>query len=155
MRDLSGPLKDRKAISPLIATILIVGIAVAMAGALYAYSSSIFGAVGAKGQLSVEVADLVKDTEGNVTFTCTIKNVGTKPASAVYLTLDGETEQEILGGSTLQPGQTTSIVWRGGAGGQLTKTYTAGNTYSLTVRATFTDGSTFSTTSSVQCRYMG
>ena len=154
MKPLLTLFKNRRALSPLIATILVIGITVAIAGTLYAYTSGIFSAGGAKGQLSVEAADLVKDTAGNVTFTCTIKNVGTKPANAVYVTLDGEAETEILGGSTLQPGQTVSVVWTS-AGGDLTQTYTAGNSYSLVIRATFTDGSSFSMTTSVQCRYMG
>jgi flagellin-like protein len=149
-----GILRDRKALSPLIATILVIGITVAVAGTLYGYTTGVFGAVGAKGQLSIETADLVRDTAGNAIFTATIKNVGTKPANAVYITLDGETEQTVnLPGGTLQPGQTVSVVYRSGA--ELTQTYTAGNTYTITLRATFTDGSTFSATTSVQCRYMG
>lgn len=140
-------LRCRKAISPLIATIILIAIVVA--GGLLVYSI-FFGTAGtltAKGQVTVESIDLVKDATGTAAFTITIKNTGNKPTTDVKVTLASETPTSI-NPKALEPGKSGSIILSGLAGAD----YIVGNSYRVVVNATFTDGSTSLTTTTVQCR---
>jgi flagellin-like protein len=140
-------LRCRKAISPLIATIILIAIVVA--GGLLAYNV-FFGTAGtltAKGQVAVESMDLVKDAAGDAAFTITIKNTGNKPTTDVRVTLASETPASI-NPKALEPGKSGSLILSGLAGAS----YTVGNSYRVVVNATFSDGSTFLTTTAVQCR---
>jgi len=148
----------KRGISPLIATIILVAICVA--GGLMVYSTffSASSTLMAKGQLEVESIDLVKDTDGNVVFSITIKNAGNKPvkaeANALQVSLADEDPWDATptdGEGTpvsLQPGQTVSYVKTGLSG----DSYTIGNSYNVVIQATFSDGSTFAHTTSVRCR---
>jgi len=140
-----------RAISPLIATIILISICVAGGLLIYSVFFSSAGTLTAKGQVSTESIDLVKDTAGNVVFSLTAKNTGNKPATAINVKLAGESEVDILsaaGMSSLEPGQSVSYVKSSG----FTGTYTSGNSYNVVVKATFSDGSSFTTTTSVKCR---
>ena len=149
---------DRRGISPLIATIILISVCVAGGLLIYSVFFSTAGTLTAKGELTVESIDLVKDTDGSVVFTITIKNTGNKPVDATngYLnvTLDGESVYNLVEkgdlSSNLEPGQSVSAVLRSGS--ELTKTYIVGNSYNVVIQAKFTDGSTFTTTTSVKCR---
>ena len=155
-------INDRRGISPLIATIILISICVAGGLLIYSVFFSTSGTLTTKGELSVESIDLVKDTDGNVVFTITIKNSGNKPVDATkdvgYLkvTLDGENDYDLVVEniltSNLEPGQSVSAVLTNSEGGGLTKTYTVGDSYNVVIQAKFTDGSTFTTTTSVKCR---
>jgi flagellin-like protein len=145
---------SRRAISPLIATIMLIAICVAGGLLVYTIFFSTAGTISAKGQLTVEAIDLVKQTDGAVAFTITIKNSGNKPISAptsyLNVTLKG-TEYEVpLPSGGLQPGQSTSFIQNFDAAHA--GVFTIGNTYTVTIKAKFDDGSTFTTTTSVQCR---
>ncbi|MCL4436376.1 MAG: hypothetical protein M1503_02450 [Thaumarchaeota archaeon] len=106
--------------------------------------------------MQVESIDLVRSTEGATVFSTTIKNTGNKPVTGITLTFSGSAlastslDPEPSTTSPLQPGQTTSGSWIGGA--SLPGTYVVGNTYSLVIAATLSDGSTFTYTASVMCR---
>jgi len=142
--------KSRRAISPLIATIILVSITIAGGLLIYNIFFSAAGTLMAKGQVEVEAMDLVKDTEGNAVFTITIKNTGNKPVTALSVTLAGEAEASIdlsgVGGN-LQPGQSVSHMNDALAG-----SYVSGNSYNIVIEASFSDGSTFISTISVKCR---
>ena len=148
----------KRGISPLIATIILIGIGVAGGLLIYNIFFSTTSTITARGQLEVESIDLVKDTAGNVVFSITIKNTGNKPVDAAngYLkvTLDGESEYDLVSNgvlsSNLEPGQSISVVLKSGDG--LSKSYTVGNSYNVVIQAQFTDGSTYTTTTSVKCR---
>jgi hypothetical protein len=83
------------------------------------------------------------------------KNTGNKPVTGLTLTLAGSalastgSNPNPSATSPLQPGQTTSGSWTGAS---LPATYVVGNTYSLVIAATLSDGSTFTYTASVMCR---
>ena len=103
----------KRAISPLIATIILISICVAGGLLIYNVFFSTTGTLTAKGQVSVESIDLVKATGGDVAFSITIKNTGNKPAKSVKITLVGGDNKindvGLLGtGSSLEPGQTVS-----------------------------------------------
>ncbi|MEM2046638.1 MAG: archaellin/type IV pilin N-terminal domain-containing protein [Candidatus Jordarchaeales archaeon] len=142
--------KSRRAISPLIATIILVSITIAGGLLIYNVFFSAAGTLMAKGQVEVEAVDLVKDTEGDAVFTITIKNTGNKPVTALAVTLAGETEASIdlsgVGGN-LQPSQSVSHMNDALAG-----SYVSGNSYNVVIEATFSDSSTFISTISVKCR---
>jgi len=142
----------KRAISPLIATIILISICVAGGLLIYSVFFSSAGTLTAKGQVSVESMDLVKDTTGNVVFSITVKNTGNKPATTINVKLTSESEVDILdeaGMSSLEPGQSVSYVKTGLSG------YTSGNSYNVVIKATFSDGSSFTTTTSVKCRSGG
>ena len=142
----------RKGISPLIATIILIAICVAGGLLIYTVFFSTTGTITAKGQLTVEAIDLVKQTDGAAAFTITIKNSGNRPISAptsyLNVTIKGTEYKVPLPSGGLQPGQSTSFL----------KTFPApadfvvGSTYTVVIKAKFDDGSTFTTTTSVQCR---
>jgi len=134
----------KRAISPLIATIILIAICIAGGLLVYNIVFSTSSTLMAKGQISVESVDLVKDTDGNVIFSITVKNEGNKPATSISVTLDGEAAPYSLG--ALEPGESTSHV------DSPSQTYTVGNKYNVVIEATFSDGSSFATTTSVMCR---
>jgi len=163
---------DRRGISPLIATIILISICVAGGLMVYSVFFSTSGTLTAKGELTVEAIDLVKDTDGNIVFTITIKNTGNKPihgtdANRLVITL-GSDSITLAGGTkasggnlpdsaNLQPGQSISVdLYYSNDGNDdnddISGTYVVGNSYNVIIQAKFTDGSTFTTTTSVKCR---
>ena len=163
---------DRRGISPLIATIILISICVAGGLMIYSVFFSTSGTLTAKGELTVEAIDLVKDTDGNIVFTITIKNTGNKPihgtdANRLVITL-GSDSITLAGGTkasggnlpdsaNLQPGQSISVdLYYSNDGNDdnddISGTYVVGNSYNVIIQAKFTDGSTFTTTTSVKCR---
>lgn len=141
-------MKARRGISPLIATIILIAITVAGGLLIYSMFMSTGSIWGTKGQVSIENIKLVKDTAGSVTFSITIKNTGNKPVQSLEVKLAGEDVNIALSGA-LQPGQSTAYV---GAAPQLSQgEYVIGNSYTVTIKATFTDGSVFTDTMTVVC----
>jgi flagellin-like protein len=140
----------RRAVSPLIATIILIAICVAGGLLVYSIFMSTSSTMSAKGQISVEAIDLVKDTGGNVAFSITLKNTGNKPVSDLKVNLAGTDYTVTLPSSVLQPGQSAShpntnpTAPTGG--------FIAGNSYNVVIKATFSDTSTFTATTSVRCR---
>jgi len=139
----------RRAISPLIATIILIAITVAAGLMIYSMFLSASSILGAKGQVSVENVKLVKDSGGSVTFAITIKNIGNKPVAAngLSIKLAGQDVSVSLS-NPLQPGQSISAVTEAP---QIQAGYVVGNTYTVAISATFTDGSSFSDTITVTC----
>jgi len=139
----------KRAISPLIATIILVSICVAGGLLVYSVFVNTASTLTAKGQIEVEAVDLVKDTAGNMNFSITVKNSGNKPINSLSVTVDGESLGNILpADAVLQPGQTISAT-----DGSLTSTeYIVGNSYNVVIEVSFTDGSSFAHTTSVRCR---
>ena len=144
----------RKAISPLIATIILIAICVVGGLLVYSVFMSTSSTMSAKGQISVEAVDLVKQTDGTTTFTITVKNTGNKPAVSLTVKLADEEAQnlQVAGqnvstNNPLQPGQSATLIYTPSG------TYIVGNSYNYVVAATFTDGSMFTKTEAVMCRY--
>lgn len=160
-------INDRRGISPLIATIILISICVAGGLLIYSVFFSTSGTLTAKGELTVESIDLVKDTDGNIVFTITIKNTGNKPvkaeANALTVKLNGEGEKDATPKDeteqyvSLQPGQSVSIDLyyfddTNPNNDNISGDYVVGNSYNVVIEAKFSDGSTFTTTTSVKCR---
>ena len=145
---------SRRAISPLIATIILIAICVVGGLMVYSIFMSTSSTMSAKGQISVEAIDLVKQTDGTATFSITVKNTGNKPAVSVTVKLADEAAQNVqIAGENvsrdnpLQPGQQASLVYSPSG------VYIAGNSYNVVIEAQFTDGSVFMKTEAVMCRY--
>jgi len=78
--------KNIKAVSPLIATIILIAITVAGGLVTYALFTSTAGVSSAKGQVSFESVDLVRTGE-QLAFAATLKNGGNKPVKNITVSL--------------------------------------------------------------------
>ncbi|MBO3809761.1 MAG: hypothetical protein FGF50_09250 [Candidatus Brockarchaeota archaeon] len=143
----------RRAISPLIATIILIAICVVGGLMVYSVFMSTSSTLAAKGQVSVETVDLVKQTTGETTFSITVKNTGNKPAKSLTVKLAGGAAQNlkfngenVSDTNPLQPGQSASLVY------SPTGTFVVGNSYNIVIEAVFSDGSAFTKTEAVTCR---
>ena len=150
----SGKL-SRRAISPLIATIILIAICVVGGLLVYSIFMSTSGTMSAKGQVSVEAIDLVKNTEGNATFSITIKNTGNKPVVSLKVTLQGQNPLDlkvagnnISDNNPLQPGQSATVLLNIDAPAP----YVVGNSYNVVIEAKFSDGSMLTKTEAVMCK---
>jgi len=127
---------NRKAISPVIATLLMIAIAVAASILVYVWSMGLVGSLQGTGgqqtreQLIIEAYDAASDTSHPYIVTLFIRNVGptTSQIAAVYV--EGHTMSWGFsgGGTTITPGQSrilyvtvsttgagTGLVWTPGA----------------------------------------
>ncbi len=144
----------KRAVSPLIATMILMVICIVIGLMLYSMFASASSALFAKAQVSVEAVDLVRQADGRATFSIVIKNTGNKPAVWLTAWLRGEGEQELeVNGdyvsdtNPLQPGQCAALVIE-----RTTTSFTVGYTYRVIIRATFSDGSMFARIILVTCR---
>jgi len=136
----------KRGISPLIATIILIAICVAGGLLIYNVFFSTSNTITAKGQLEITNVELIKSS-GGVTFTITVKNAGNKPVSGLTVLLEGNDLGLVFSGP-LEPGQSWSSSTSTMPSGL---TITVGNEYTVTVNATFSDGSTFSDGIKVKC----
>lgn len=134
----------RKAISPLVATIILLAITVAGGLIIYGLFHGTSGVLSAKAQVSVDSAKLLKDT-----FVITIKNTGNKPVTKLTVTLNGTVEMNVtLPSGGLAPGMSVAH----------TKTwdsaqYNVGDVVPVVIEAKFEDGSTFTYAMNVVCEF--
>jgi len=144
-------LKQKRGISPLIATIILIAICIAGGALVYSIFFSTASTLNATGQLNVQSITLVKDTSGNTVFAMTIKNVSNKPFNSLNVTLASEPlaiVASVKAATPLQPGQSTSYVPTTALDGD---NYIIGNTYNVIIAAQTTDESTLTQTVSVAC----
>jgi len=140
--------RQKRGISPLIATIILIAICVAGGALIYSIFFSTTSTLNATGQLNIQSMNLIKDTNGNANFALTIKNVGNKPFTSISIKLAQEnpvTIDSIKTTTPLQPGQTTSYTTN------LTEAYDIGNNYNIIIEAQTTDGSKIAQAASVMC----
>jgi flagellin-like protein len=149
---------SRRAISPLIATIILIAICVVGGLMVYSIFMSTSSTMSARGQISMEAVDLVKNTAGDATFSITLKNTGNKPAVSLKVTLQGQSAvslkvagADISNSNPLQPGQSATLLVNPVS--QASYTYIVGNSYNVVIEAQFSDGSVFTKTEAVTCRY--
>jgi len=144
----------KKAVSQIVATILLVAITVA--GGLLAFWlwNNMAGIESKKTQVNFDYLALYRSVgEPEAVFASTLKNAGNKPIKLLIIKLHNETVYpvpSISDSSPLEPGESVGVT--------LTpqtihaEWYTVGNTYTVTiVQAEATDGSTYSHTTNVMC----
>ncbi len=133
-------LRNKKAISEMIATIILIGIAIVAGAFVYTYFFGRVNSIGNTAAVEIESANIV-----NSQLIITIKNTGTYTFSSIATPAlySGGSAVSISSGSfsssTLSPGMTTS--------GVFSFSETAGNTYTIIVTATYSGGTTSSTVS--------
>jgi hypothetical protein len=106
--------------------------------------------VSSPARLSVDSSQLVRDTQGNVIFSITVKNSGTKACTGINVTLNGENATSYdLSTQPLEPGHTATFA------PSLDNIYVLGNTYPATVTGAFSDGSSTAISQTVTCAGTG
>jgi len=142
-----------RAISPLIATIILIAITIVGGLLIYNLFFATSSTASSTSAISVQNIDLVvPGGSGNAQFSITVKNAGNKPIAGYNITIYGDagSKQSLIGsGLNIQPGQTfsnqTSIP-------KTVANFTVGNYYAVNIQVTFSDKTTFSTSTSVQAR---
>ncbi|MEN3035513.1 MAG: archaellin/type IV pilin N-terminal domain-containing protein [Candidatus Methanosuratincola sp.] len=128
--------KCKKGVSPIIATLLLIVIAVAAAVVTYSFVMGFIGSStnpsGQQGQLTYDSYSLQSDETGAYYLTVYIRNIGSKSVTLQYCYFNNVQYQVPDTNATIQPGQTNEISVTGL--GQLT----AGTGYN--VRFVCTDG---------------
>ncbi len=105
-RGRSGTLTDRRAISPLIATLILILIAVVGGGMVYAVFSSQAGSLAKTTDIQVQSASIAS-ASGTVVISVTVKNTGTIAVDSVDVKVygdDGGSDNLLIG--SLDPGET-------------------------------------------------
>jgi flagellin-like protein len=145
-----------RAISPLIATIILIAITITAGLLIYNLFFSASSTASNVGQVEIMNAQLVVDSSGNYVLALTIKNTGTKPVNQLQIYYQSFTTpmttitsftppSTTLTLTTLQPGQ--SYYWRTTTG--LPQPLIVGNRYLITVVAVFSDNSSYQVSTTV------
>jgi flagellin-like protein len=111
--------KSRKGISPVIATVILVAVAVVIAAALAGFSSSLFGTYSSAGS-AVTVKSITVDTQG--TGTVELINSGNIADELVSMQVVGHDPATIATGSNL-PVVTPATLVIAGNNGEMTATF--------------------------------
>jgi len=142
-------MKSRKAVSPVIAVILLIAIAVAASVTVFAYTQGIIGGV-TQANLAMSNAQLVDSN----TMTVTIQNTGGTSATVEAVAVSGENVGDVknaitgeLYDSNGDSGTDTDLVVGAGASVTIEIHLSGGDTYDSTETITLTvDGGTVSAT---------
>jgi flagellin-like protein len=130
--------RSKRGISPLYAviiTVAIVLVAGSLVGSIFVNNTQV---INGSDQLNIQSANLVRDSDGNVAFSITIKNTGTKPITSLTVQLFDEQSFTIATPTgRLQQGKTASATFLP------TGAYILGEIYSVTVEAASSGGSSF------------
>lgn len=137
---------DERAISNLIATLILI--AVAVVGGAFAYTAFRDQAQSTTTSADLQVQDLTaQDVGGTVYCSTTLKNVGTQRLSDIEVVIDpgGAGELTLDGVSALDPGQT-------GSDDDSTPALNAGETYAVRISATTPDDGSITKTMTVRVK---
>jgi len=137
----------RKAVSPLLATIILIAITVAAGLVIYNLFFSTAGTISSQLNIQIISIDLVR-TSSTGLFSASIKNSGNKPISSITVTvyLDAGTAQLSDTSLNLQPGQVWSKSTPFTAGSA-----TVGRSYPVMISVTASDGSKLDKSLTVVC----
>ena len=132
--------RQRRAISPIIATILVVAMTIVAAGVLYTYFTTTASRAQNTTQIQIQASLVVPNGSGAGEGTVSITNSGSIELTALQITANGFT-------STPNPIASSSSALTIAPGGGTSYTFTSsgaisGNSYSITVVATFANGAT-------------
>ena len=138
----------RKAISPIIATIILIVITVAIGGLLYAYVSGMFSSMSTSQDVNIQTTLTIPPGSQSATWTVNVKDTGTVAITNIQATLyssSGSSIAQISGAGSgsgyfqslpVSPGQTTS----GFVMGISSSNVIAGSAYTYQVIVTFANG---------------
>ena len=144
--------KNRRAISPAITSIILIGIAVAAGIGGYTVYTSTANTASLKGAVTVESLSIIKQSDGQEYISITIKNSGNKEfvSSSANLQIDSDLVTQgiqpfsvIFEPSTLNPGQTASAMSRLiDTGGNPIVSHNMGDVLPVEILVMTSDGST-------------
>lgn len=145
-------IRKRRAISPAITTLILLGIAIASGASVFAVVNSTSNVSAAKGVILIENANLVKITTGEEYLSMTLKNAGNKAMVSTAVNLQVDVNPNMAGvqafsasplPATLNPGQTASVYARVNySNGSAMTTHDIGDTLAIEVVGISPDGST-------------
>ena len=132
--------KQRRAISTIIATIIVIAMTIVAAGVLYTYFTTTASRAQNTAQIQVSASIAVPNGQGTGTVAITVTNSGS-------IALTGLSYSSSIGGtpswnpapsttSPLAPGESTSTSF------STSGSVTSGNSYAITIVATFANGAT-------------
>jgi len=139
-------LNSRRAVSPLLATIILIAITVAGGLVIYNLFFSTASVLSAQISVNVESIDIVK-TSSQILVSATIKDGGNKPITACTITIYGDTGTATLSLGAIDIGQTKSATLANPSSFSVT----AGKSYSVRIAVTAGDGSTLDKSMTVMC----
>jgi len=136
-----------KAVSPLLATIILIAITVAAGLMIYSLFFNTAGTMSSQLNIQIVSIDLVR-TSSTGLFSATIKNSGNKPISGITVTVFLDSGNASLSDSsiTLQPGQ----VWSNSTT-FVAASATVGRSYPVKISITASDNSTLAKSLVVTC----
>ena len=136
----------RRAVSPLIATIILIAITVAAGLVIYNLFFSTAGTMSAQLNIQVVSVDIVK-TSTTTLVSASVKNTGNKPITSCNVTVWGDSGTVTLSLGAIDVGQTKSQSAVNPSGFSVT----VGKSYPVKIDATAADGSTLSKSFTATC----
>lgn len=133
----AGALRARRAVSPILALLIIAAVSALGGWTVYRIVVHILSSQSEGVKIWVESASISRDIAGISTFTCTVKNVGSKPITSIILKVRGEILPfpNVAPSRPLMPGQSASIVV------DLEGDFLVGESYAISITAKCEDGS--------------
>ena len=136
----------RKAVSPLLATIILIAITVAAGLVIYNLFFSTAGTISSQLNVQIVSVDIIK-TSTTTLVSATVKNTGNKPITSCTVTVWGDSGTATLSLGAMEPGRSKSASVADPSGFSVT----VGKPYPVKIDATAADGSTFSKSFTVTC----
>jgi len=128
--------RDRKGISPLIATIILISITIAIGLTVYALVSGMVGTMSSTLDIQIQSIDVVK-AGSNILVSATIKNSGNIQITTCAVTITGDSGTTTLILGSISPGKAASASLSNPTG----LSVTVGNTYPVSILVTATGSS--------------
>ena len=131
---------QRRAISPLLATVILIAICIAGGLMVYALFTTSMNTASSKAQLNVVSSQFIG---GNLTLN--VQNAGSKPITS--LAMAGPSSLTNITELTILPTPSADVPLTPGQSASVTNSYSGGvigNSYTFVLTATFSDGSVFS-----------
>lgn len=145
-------IQKRRAISPAITTLILLGIAVASGASVFAVVNSTSNVSAMKGIIMIENVSLVKTSAGEEYLSVTLKNVGNKVLTNLAVNLQIDADPALLGTQvfsvspspgSVNPGQTASVYARlDYSNGTAIAVHNMGDVLAMEAVGTTPDGST-------------
>ena len=145
-------IQKRRAISPAITTLILLGIAVASGASVFAVVNSTSNVSAMKGIIMIENVNLVKTSAGEEYLSVTLKNIGNKALSHLAVNLQIDADPGLLGiqvfsisptPESVNPGQTASVYTRlNYSNGTAMAAHNLGDVLAMEAVGTAPDGST-------------
>ena len=128
--------KNRRGISPLIATIILISITIAVGLTVYALTSSMVGIMSSTLDIQIQSIDIVK-AGSNTLVAATIKNSGNIQITTCSVTITGDSGTATLTLGSISPGKAASASLSNPSG----LSVTIGNAYPVSISVTATGSS--------------